>query len=352
MKGNKTLYLFEGIACLLVVLIHNPFPGDLGIFFVSIARYAVPLFFMVSGYSLYGCLETDIYREKIKRRLKKNSKVLGIAIACYFVFDIAKCMLKGRSVFQHFAEMISIPNVFRLVFLGLFPPQSACGILWFMLAQLYVYVFAIIFASKTKKCIIPTITKISFFALLFASCLKIFSTALHWKVGIIDLSSSWIYGNWILMGLPCFFLGIGFADYFEKNHHKVVLFSILGYMVVIGVCIILNYILCLILDHQLKMYLNQTAFTLIMDYCMFAIAQQDRISEKNLFAKIGCFHSRNVYIAHPAIISCYNIIFEKIPSTSWIGYVQPVLVIITSLVFSMILNIIVRQTNNYKARRA
>lgn len=352
MKGNKTLFLFEGIACILVVLIHDPFPGDFGVFFVSIARYAVPLFFMVSGYSMYAYLGRDIYREKIKSRLKRNIKVLIISIACYFLFDIAKCLLKGKSVFLHFAEMITIPNVLRLVFLGVFPPQSSCGILWFMLAQIYIYVFILLFTSGKKKIIVPYISIISFFVLLIASSLKIIATAYHWKLGPVDLSSSWIYGNWILMGLPCFLLGIGIADYIEKNRRKISIVPISRYLLVIGVCIVLNYILCLVLDHQLKMYLSYTVFTLVIDYCAFAISQQDCISGNNLLAKIGCYHSRNIYIAHPAIISGFNIIFEKYKISGWGGYIHPLLVIITTLVFSMILNAIGRWINTTKAGRA
>ena len=52
-KGdNRTLYFWRGLACLSVVLIHCMLPTGLGVIACALARFAVPLFFMVSGYYL------------------------------------------------------------------------------------------------------------------------------------------------------------------------------------------------------------------------------------------------------------------------------------------------------------
>lgn len=49
-KINKCLNFAKGVACILVVFIHCQFPPPVGRYVISIARAAVPLFFMVSGY--------------------------------------------------------------------------------------------------------------------------------------------------------------------------------------------------------------------------------------------------------------------------------------------------------------
>lgn len=50
--GNRTLYFWQGMACLSVVLIHCMLPTGLCVIACALARFAVPLFFMVSGYYL------------------------------------------------------------------------------------------------------------------------------------------------------------------------------------------------------------------------------------------------------------------------------------------------------------
>ena len=57
-KQNECLNFFKGIACILVVSLHVRFPVEAvdGVI-QCIARFAVPLFFMISGY--YCCFEDD-----------------------------------------------------------------------------------------------------------------------------------------------------------------------------------------------------------------------------------------------------------------------------------------------------
>ena len=349
MKGNRTLYLFQGIACLLVVLIHIPFPGNLGIFFVSIARYAVPLFYMISGYTLYSCLETDSLKIKIKGRFQRNGKILAIAFICYCLFDCGKCLIKGKSILTFLGGMLNVPNVLRLFFLGIFPNQFAGGILWFMLGQLYIYLFVLVFSNHIKKHHIPLYTWISVAVLIIASCAKVCAVAFRLELWGVELSSYWIYGNWVVMGLPCFVLGIGFADYLKRKREIVVRTPLFTYILVIAISSVLNFVLCMMLNKFLNMYLSYTIFTLLIDYCAFAISQKERISSKNILAKIGCYHSRNVYIVHPAIISIFNIFFEKLTVPVKMGeFIEPVLVILATLGFSVVLNLIVKKISDIK----
>ena len=53
-RQNYKLDLFKCIAAYCVVLIHVPFPGMVGNAANCLARFAVPLFFLVSGYYSRG----------------------------------------------------------------------------------------------------------------------------------------------------------------------------------------------------------------------------------------------------------------------------------------------------------
>ena len=50
---NYCMDFLKGIACIFVVFIHVKFPGNFGQSVQAIARFAVPFFFMVSGYYCY-----------------------------------------------------------------------------------------------------------------------------------------------------------------------------------------------------------------------------------------------------------------------------------------------------------
>ena len=51
---NKSIYTLKAIACICVILIHCGLKKNIGITINSISRFAVPFFFIVSGYFSYS----------------------------------------------------------------------------------------------------------------------------------------------------------------------------------------------------------------------------------------------------------------------------------------------------------
>lgn len=92
-KDNELLYAFEGMASLFVILIHCPFPGLIGQGCIAIARFAVPLFFAISGYFLVG--KETLWDEKVvKRKLVSRIKRQAIGLAMvWLVYAIYACLL-------------------------------------------------------------------------------------------------------------------------------------------------------------------------------------------------------------------------------------------------------------------
>ena len=66
-KQYELINALKIIAAFFVVGIHVHFPGDFGRAFVAVARFAVPFFFMVSGFFSYYDDKT-ILKEKYKRK--------------------------------------------------------------------------------------------------------------------------------------------------------------------------------------------------------------------------------------------------------------------------------------------
>ena len=77
-KINIMLNLLKGFACVGVVFIHMPFPGNFGKIISTLSGFAVPLFFMIAGYYSFGNGP-----EVIKRRL---SKIITLAIFLILIF--------------------------------------------------------------------------------------------------------------------------------------------------------------------------------------------------------------------------------------------------------------------------
>lgn len=64
---NRSLYSFRALACLGVFLIHASLPGAVGVIVTVTSRWAVPFFFLTSGYFAYGAEQS-----RIKLRAKKT----------------------------------------------------------------------------------------------------------------------------------------------------------------------------------------------------------------------------------------------------------------------------------------
>ena len=97
-KINKCLNFAKGVACILVVFIHCQFPPPVGRYVISIARAAVPLFFMVSG---YFCFYGDRQRlfERLPQKIRHIARLSIGAVVLYIVWDLVKLLLTQSSFY-------------------------------------------------------------------------------------------------------------------------------------------------------------------------------------------------------------------------------------------------------------
>lgn len=90
---NYCMDFLKGLACIFVVFIHVKFPGDFGQAVQAIARFAVPFFFMVSGYYYF---RPDY--QGIIGGGQKNIAYIQDLLLCLFVLYC--CRPTGESVFR------------------------------------------------------------------------------------------------------------------------------------------------------------------------------------------------------------------------------------------------------------
>ena len=202
-KKNTTLELFKLFASYAVVFIHVMFSGNFGIAMDTLARFAVPMFFLTSGFFSYG-----ITPEKIIKRAKHIFKLIIISSVCYFLFEIFVLVLNGNTneIIPYLSQYYNILMILRLL---VFNKPVSSGHLWYLWAILYVY---IIYYFVTKRGVKEkTIFRISFVLLplhlLLGEGLSVFNVSLP----------NMIIRNFAFMGLPLFGLGL----FVRKHRNKI-----------------------------------------------------------------------------------------------------------------------------------
>ncbi len=334
MNENKTLYFFQGLASILVVFIHSPFPGTLGTVVTAWARIAVPFFFMISGYFLFAYLDSEQFPQKNFQRIKRNGAITVIGLIIYFLIDVAKCILKRKSVWTFWERVFSLSNLVKFFALGI---PATGGILWFMMALVYTYILLLILKTLFTRNSIKAWGIGAFIYMVLLGIVKIITSALNIHIGSIFLGSNWIYGNWITIGLPAILIGMSMRKLNEDRTWNN--FSVPVVLAIMVICLTATSIEALILKQNLNIYLSYSIFTLIVDACIFILAQKEYFHRQNSMIKLGKYYSRDLYLWHPIIISMISTFVTKLQleENTAIMYLQPVIVLAVSLLLCIVI---------------
>ncbi|MBR3247181.1 MAG: acyltransferase [Clostridiales bacterium] len=188
-----TLDVVRIIAAFFVMLFHIAFSVRYKYVFLALGRFAVPYFFMISGFFLldpYGSREKSVSR--IKRSLTKTLKLTAFILLLYFVFDTVLSVIKGDSAFFWISSRIDAGTVFELIVFN--RTDFICPVMWYLLA--YIYDMLILW-------LVVRFNKLNMAFFLIPLLL-----AANW-VSTSVFKLDWYYqGNWLLTGLPFILTGI------------------------------------------------------------------------------------------------------------------------------------------------
>lgn len=151
MPKNATLELFKLLASYMVVFIHVKFYGHIGTVIETLARFAVPLFFLVSGFYSY-----QITPEKIRVRIRNIISLLVFSAICYTLFQIIPMLLSRnlKEIGEYFGQYFNIITLCKLLLLN--KPVHTLH-LWYLLAIVYVYIlFYLVTKYKVSEKVIFT----------------------------------------------------------------------------------------------------------------------------------------------------------------------------------------------------
>lgn len=293
-KRKIGLDILKIISAFLVICIHAPFEGKVGQYFITLARCAVPIFFMITGF---------FYNEKIDspKANKQIFKVLKLVIFSnifYFIFKLILCSIDEKS------HMVLIKNVFNkksLLYLFILNESPIWSHLWYLNALLYVLIIIkVINKYKLMKYayfITPALLMID---LIFG---KYSLLLLHKEIPYIYVR------NFLFVGIPYFCIGnyINKKIYnkIKENSNTKYILLALFFFLTSGLerYILVHFNVNAIRDHYIS-----TTFLSISLFLYFLTYKNNKSTNKidNFISKIGKEYSTLVYILHPACIEVLN----------------------------------------------
>lgn len=294
MKSNNTLYFFEGIACIFVIFIHCDISGYVGDILETIGRFAVPLFFLISGYFNYNsnC-------NKLTNKVLKQLNIFVVSFIIYYIYINMESfiLMKNYDFISFNVSLFSLTNILKLLLFNW--TSFISSHLWFLLALIFCYLFLIV--VKQKK--VSLNEKVFVFLPIIGYTIGIF------LIKFYDESTMFLVRNWIFTGIPFFMIG-----YFIRKNKEIILNKITSkkLIVISAVGLLLSIIerilIKLILDGKLTLYLGTYIF--VVSIFIFSI-KNPKIVKKSIFSFIGEKISLYIYIIHYMFINIFKNILPK-----------------------------------------
>ena len=159
---NYFIDFVKGIACIFIILMHVRFPAPWRTLMLSTMRFAVPFFFMVSGYFTYSP-----NKESRRTACKKVKHILKIVIGAsilYVLFAMVQIVLGVEKIQVNISDQINwtffhngpldikddlVLSKYSLATWFLFNvPTVISPQMWFLFALLYVYIIYLLLVNK------------------------------------------------------------------------------------------------------------------------------------------------------------------------------------------------------------
>ncbi len=204
-KFNQTMECFKMLAAIFVVMLHYPFPGRIGTTINCLARFAVPMFFAVSGYFSYG-VNGSRMAKRIIHILKLN--IVGTVIyALWYVYVLMKI---GNVNIPDLLEMkLSPTNIVKWLFINVNP---FAGHMWYLSALLTCYILLWVYAKffDGKKINYTPLYVVGFCLMTLQFVLSTCSATAGMNVPYL------VYRNGLLFGLPMMILGVFINEHGDR----------------------------------------------------------------------------------------------------------------------------------------
>ncbi len=336
---NACLNFFEALAAIFIMLHlgHAPFPGEFGKIVACIGNFAVPLFFIVSGYYLLKPNMTkEELRDKLKIRIKKMAFLLLFSFVIYTIISFVKkgygeeVLTAGEWFKQHFLS----PKRWVKFLLFNFPLVEPIN--WYMLASIYCYVVIYIFAGLflNKKWIANVLVTTLFVWIIYGLCISKFNPSLFgFELSCLEN----IPRTWFAVGLPFIALGILLNRYEDKLKSIKLRYYVIALIVSTGLKIGEMYLFECLFNGSVRYTLG----TIIQTICLIEISMivPTFMSKSKLLNQKGNW-TMFVYIFQFAVIYALKFVYVKlgIEENAIASWLKPVVVVLLTVIIAMVVN--------------
>jgi len=317
---NRFLYMLKGIACMAVVLLHSALPEAIAGPVRALSRFAVPVFFLISGYYL----PDD--RPALSRRLKKTAKLTAVVWAVSM--SVSACLLwaGGGDVSAWLRTCFGPGEWLRLLTLNsalcIAAPPSYSDFMWYLFALMYVCLLSIPLAglSRQTRRALCAVLLTGFFLMQYIPGFSAVFPGL--KSG-----DPRIYRNFLFYGLPFTLLGHEIAQTEPRIRPRLpALTALVGGALAVGEVVLRS-------DCELPLGAALLAVSLVL------LAKLHPETGFNPLVRIGRNLSMHVYCWHVSVLNAVNaLLIPCLPEG--LRLIQPLAVLALSLLLAQVLHII------------
>lgn len=323
------------ICAFLVICIHSPFPGVFGQYFSALARIAVPIFFMITGFFYSSTAEKN-------RELKQIKKVFILVLesnALYFLWKCFYSVISGSGITAYLSSTFTFTNFFWLLLLNRSPFGDH---LWYLSALLYVLL--IVYAAKRLN-LMKVLYLLTPLLLIGDLVLGKYSSLLLHRA-----FSSVLVRNFLFVGLPYFCIGMLLHKYKPKPKTG----TTAGLMFLFSATTLAERYL--IINSGLNSPREHYISTTLLAISVFLFFTQVYKSRKptraeNVMSKIGRDYSAWVYIIHPIFITVFNFVTSKAGIYPIYVFFAPVIIYFISILFASAAQKITRHIKTYLTQK-
>ena len=314
----------KGISCIAVVFIHVLFPEPLKMTVKSISRFAVPVFFMTSGF--FFMQEGTCRIPRTVKKIEHIARILAGSAGFYLLFCIIYNKLQDPlwNMRDFFYKRCTAGRMVRFFVTN---DPFVYSHLWFLLALLYIYVFCIFCFGDGKR--------LSLSLPLGATCLFGYISLQEFG-NVIGLKSSFIipeseqriylFNLFVFRGLSFFLIGMTLRQYIDLIQSKKIPRLLYFFIFVFG---------CFLAPFEYKWTQDTQYFVgnILASLALMFFALQYPCCEIKGLIHIGRDLSMYVYILHIAVYYSVNLIISKfgISKVPMILWTRPGAVLILSL---------------------
>lgn len=314
---NKSLDILKFLSSIFVVFIHITFAGPLGITIKAIASFAVPIFFLSSGYFSLSAINNFNYKKLLKRCIP----LAKILVASLAIFALCEIIFNGEANF--ITDLKSIKTYIMLFVFNNFSDGFFIP-LWFLPALIYTYVtIALVVILKWNRLIY-------YFPILLLVSMAFYDVVL----GYMDKTISHIIvRNFLFIGLPYFSIGYLLNQYKESlkkiSNIWLIVFALVGILMILLENKLLNsdagtYIGSLLLSVSLFERFNRFSISIKnkrLSYCISKVPLYIyifHIPVNSVLCRFKINERFNEYI-YPFMVLCITVTIAVI--ISHVGYI-------------------------------